>query len=285
MRRMKIVVTGGSGQLGRQVVAELCAAGHAVLSVDRQPHPDGHSPARIGNLLDPAVLLDACEGADGLVHLAAHIAPNIASDTATFNDNTQMTYNALHAAAEHGIRRAVIASSLAAYGYLYGRPGGTPDYLPIDEAHRCRPTDPYGLSKVVGESIADSFALAKGMGIASLRLPGINYDPAFKRLFSLMADPAFRRPGFWTYVDVRDAALACRLGIEASLAGHRIFNIAAPASNMREPTAALIERHFPALRDIRCQAAGNWSGMDCTRAARELGFHARYTWEALASQA
>ena len=99
MRRMKIVVTGGSGQLGRQVVAELCAAGHAVLSVDRQPHPDGHSPARIGNLLDPAVLLDACAGADGLVHLAAHIAPNIASDTATFNDNTQMTYNALHAAA------------------------------------------------------------------------------------------------------------------------------------------------------------------------------------------
>lgn len=141
-------------------------------------------------------------------------------------------------------------------------------------------TDPYGLSKLVGETLADSFALQGGMGIASLRLPGINYDPAFKRIFSLMHDPGFRRPGFWTYVDVRDAAVACRLAIEASFGGHRVFNIAAPTSNMREPTVELISRYFPELRDIRCRDGGNWSGMDCARAERELGFCARHTWEA-----
>lgn len=276
---MRIVVTGGSGQLGRQVVVELHAAGHTVLSVDRQPHPTGYSPSLVADLLDPVVLAGACAGADGVVHLAAHIKPGIASDFATFNDNTQMTYNALRAAAECGVRRAVIASSLAVYGYLYGHPQGTPDYLPVDEDHSCRPTDPYGLSKVVGETIADAFALRDGMGIASLRLPGINYDPTFKRVFGLMDDPSFRRPGFWTYVDVRDAAVACRLAIEASFSGHRVFNIAAPTSNMREATAGLIARFFPELRDIRRKDADNWSGMDCARAERELGFRARHTWE------
>lgn len=276
---MKILVTGGSGQLGRQVVAELCAAGHAVLSLDRQPHPSGHSPSLVADLLDPVVLFGACAGVDGVVHLAAHIKPGIDSDYATFNDNTQMTYNALCAAAEHGVKRVVLASSLAVYGYLYGHPHGTPDYLPIDEAHPCRPTDPYGLSKQVGETMADSFALRDGMSIASLRLPGINYDPGFKRIFSLMRDPVFRRPGFWTYVDVRDAALACRLAIEARLSGHRVFNVAAPTSNMREPTLELIARFFPKLRDIRCKDASNWSGMDCSRAQRELGFVACHTLE------
>ncbi len=276
---MKVLVTGGSGQLGQHVVGELACAGHHVLSIDRHRHPAGHRPSLTGDLRDPEVLLGACAGVDGVVHLAAHIKPGIASDYATFNDNTQMTYNVLRAAAECGVRRAVIASSLAAYGYLYGHPGGTPDYLPLDEAHPCRPTDPYGLSKVVGETIADAFALRNGMGIASLRLPGINYDPAFKRIFGLMNDPAFRRPGFWTYVDVRDAALACRLAVEASFSGHRVFNIAAPGSNMRKSTAELIARFIPDLRDIRCHEPGNWSGMDCARAAHELGFRARHTWE------
>ena len=48
----------------------------------------------------------------------------------------------------------MLASSTAAYGYIYGAADAVPDYLPVDEDHPCRPTDPYGLSKVVGERIA-----------------------------------------------------------------------------------------------------------------------------------
>ncbi|MBA2689734.1 MAG: hypothetical protein H0U63_02905 [Burkholderiales bacterium] len=94
-----------------------------------------------------------------------------------------------------------------------------------------------------------------------------------------MKDPAYRRAGFWTYVDVRDAAAACRLAIEATFSGHRIFNVAAPTSNMREPTQELIRRFFPELNDIRSEQDANWSGLDSTRAERELGFRARHTWE------
>lgn len=277
---MKVVVTGGSGQLGQQVIAELSAHGYEVLSLDRKPHPGGHRPSWTVELRDAASVYQACTGAGALVHLAAHIAPNLASDTATFNDNVALTYNALKAAADMGVRRVVFASSIAAYGFLYGAPGRTPDYLPVDEAHPCAPTDPYGLSKVVAETIADSVARrAVGMSIASLRFPGINYEPSYERIKRLMADPGFRRSGFWSYIDVRDAAAACRLAIEAPLSGHRVFNVAAPGSNMREPTRKLIERYFPAAGNPRRHGDGNWSGIDSTRAETELGFRAGHGWE------
>ena len=275
---MKVIVTGASGQLGQHVTHELAAAGHTVLALDRKPHPGGHKPAWVVNLLDSGGLFEACQGADAIVHLAAHIAPNLSSDCATFNDNVAMTYNALRAAYAMGARRAVVASSLAAYGFLYGEKGRTPNYLPIDENHPASPTDPYGLSKVVGETIADSFA-AQGMAVVSLRLPGVNYDPTFERLASFMSDPGYRQTGFWSYVDVRDAAVACRLALETSVAGHRIFNIAAPSSNMRQPTAELIRRYFPSLTDLRGDDVSNWSGVDSSRAFRELGFRSRYVWE------
>jgi hypothetical protein len=48
---------------------------------------------------------------------------------------------------------------------------------------------------------------------------------------------------------------------------------------MREPTRQLIERFLPDLKEIRTPADGNWSGIDCSRAERELGFRAMHVWE------
>lgn len=275
---MKVVVTGASGQLGQHVVQYIAEAGHILLALDRRPHPTGHKPAWTVDLLDSGSLFEAFCGADAIVHLAAHIAPNLASDCRTFNENVAMTYNALKAASAMGVSKVVVASSLAAYGFLYGDKGRSPQYLPIDENHPCSPTDPYGLSKVVGETLADSFARA-GMTITSLRFPGINYDPTFKRIESIMLDPGYRQTGFWSYIDVRDAALACRLALESKHSGHRIFNVAAPNSNMREPTAMLARRFFPSLGDVRGDDRTNWSGVNSTRAEQELGFRCNYLWE------
>lgn len=276
---MKVVVTGGSGALGRAVVAELAGQGHGVLSLDRKPHPEGHRPSRIAELTQPDALFEACRGADAIVHLAAFMAPGIVSDSETFNGNVAITYNALRAAAEAGVGRAVVASSTAAYGYIYGPPDAVPDYLPVDEDHPSRPVDPYGLSKLVGERIAGSFAHGAGLAIASLRFPGISFDPDFARLRQRMAEPGARKSGFWAYVDVRDAAAACGLVLAADIAAHRVFNVAAPTSSMAEPTEALIRRYLPAVADIRPKPDPRWSGVDSARAERELGFRARYLWD------
>lgn len=278
---LKIVVTGGSGQLGLQVIRELQEeAGHDVLNLDRKPHPLGHRPSWVTDLSEPGGIYEACAGGiAGIVHLAAYVAPGMTGDCETFNTNVTLTYNVLKAASDLRVPRVVLVSSTAAYGFIYGRPDMTPRYLPVDEQHPSRPTDPYGLSKVVGETIADSIAASGQTSIVTLRLPGISYAPDFALLKSRMHDPEKRRTGFWAYIDSRDAARACRLALEAKLTGHRVYNVAAPRSSMREPTVELIRRFYPTVDDLRPGADPRWSGIDSSRAQKELGFEARFCWE------
>lgn len=275
----KVVVTGGSGALGRVVVSELTANGYDVLSLDRNPHPSGHRPSWIVDLSDTGGLYEACRDAEAVIHLAAFLAPNLTSACNTFNTNATLTYNVLQAAADSGCRRVVLCSSTAAYGFIYGKPDFIPDYLPVDEDHISRPIDPYGLSKVVGERLADGFAQSGRLTVASLRLPGVSFDPEFTLLKQRMGDPGIRKTGFWAYIDVRDAAVAFRLALEADLTGHRVFNIAAPTSSMREPTDTLVRAFYPSVTDLRAPQETRWSGVSSRRAERELGFVARHVWE------
>jgi nucleoside-diphosphate-sugar epimerase len=214
-----------------------------------------------------------------VIHLAAWQAPGLTADTETFGNNVTATYNVLKAATDLGVGRAVLASSVAAYGFIYAPRMPTPDYLPLDEEHPCRPQDSYGLSKVVGEAIADSFVRLASIAIASLRIAGVNFDPTFQRYVQRWSAPAERLGGFWSYVDARDAAVACRLAIEAPLQGHQVFNVCAPTSLMREPTDELIRRYVPDLPRTKPGLSGNWSGLDPTKAERVLGFRAEHLME------
>ena len=275
---MKIVVTGSSGQLGQHVVRDLTAAGHDVLGIDRVANPSLR-PSWVCDLSRTGDLFEAFAGAEAVVHLAAISAPNLMPDSETFNNNVSGVYNVLKVAADLKIGKLAIASSIAAYGFLYAQRMPEPKYLPLDEEHPCQPTDCYGLSKIVGETIADSFATQTGASVSSLRFPGINFDPEFKLIKERFGDPRYRLPGFWTYIDVRDAAQACRLALEAAPRGHTIFNAAAPTSNMREPTDELMKQYLPKVKKSQDRLVGNWSGMDSSKAQRLLGFHAQHVWE------
>ena len=97
-------------------------------------------------------------------------------DAERFTANVAMTYNVLTAAFAAGVKRLVLGSSLAVYGFYYPSRPMAPEYIPIDEAHPCRPDDPYGLSKLAGEELAEGFARRGSMQIASLRFPGVAGD-------------------------------------------------------------------------------------------------------------
>jgi nucleoside-diphosphate-sugar epimerase len=276
---MQIVVTGGSGRLGQHVVDELLAHGHAVLSLDRVPPAAPRCPAWVADLTRSGDAYQALQGADGVVHLAAWQAPGLTADTETFANNVSATYNVLKAASDLGVRHAVAASSIAAYGLIYARTLAPPEYLPLDEAYPCQPQDPYGLSKGVGEEIADSFARLGRMSIASLRFPGVIFDLSYQSIRERWRDPSMRRGGYWTYVDARDAARACRLAVEADLAGHEVFNVAAPTSIMREPTTELLRRYGLEPGRLAEGLEGNWSAMDSAKAMRVLGYRAEHQWQ------
>jgi nucleoside-diphosphate-sugar epimerase len=276
----KIVVTGGSGRLGQFAVRELVSHGYEVLSLDRRPPTEPLCAARLADLRRSGDLYQALAGADGVIHLGAYQAPGIASDTETFGNNVTATYNVLKASADLGVKKVVIASSTAAFGFIYALKPFLPLYLPLDENHPCKPQDAYGLSKLVGEQIAASIAaLRADMTICSLRFPGVVFDFTYQAVRERWKDPGARARTSWAYIDARDAARACRLAIESEVAGHQVIIAAAPTSSMREPTAELVRRYLGDGIPIRSRETGNWSGVDSTKAKELLRFMAEHLWE------
>lgn len=276
---MKVIVTGGSGRLGQHVVRALVEHGYEVLSLDRVAPPAPLSPSWIADLRDAGSLYEALSRADGIIHLGAYQKPGLVPDTETFSNNMTATYNVLKAAADLGVGHVVIASSIAAFGFLYAARIWPPDYLPLDEHHPCQPQDPYGLSKLLGEKVADSFAASHAICILSLRFPGVNFDLSYANFPERWKDPGARLGGFWSYIDARDAATACRLALEVDLAGHRVLNVATSTSTMKEPTDELIQKYIPGVKKAKKGLTGNWSGMDSSAAETLLGFKAKHTWE------
>ena len=291
---MRIVVTGGAGRLGQLTIKELVAHGHQVLALDKIPMVDGICHSSVVDLSRAQELAAAFERAEGVIHLARKKfpytsngfdpasrtwkTPDVLGDAATFSDNVTISYNVVAAAFAAGVKKLVMGSSLTIYGFYYPARLFTPEYLPVDEAHPLRPQDPYSLSKLVGERACDGFARKSEMQIASLRFAGISTDLTHRNLLERRKNPLRWTGPLWTYVDVRDTAIACRLAIEADFAGHEPFNICAPTTIMKTPTLELIAEYLPDVK-LRARLEGNWSGYDCGKARRMLGFTARYLLE------
>ena len=276
----KVVVTGGSGRLGQRVIKELLAYDYQVLSLDRVRPAVKLCPSWIADLRSSGDLYQALTGAYGVVHLGAYQAPGLAPDAEVFSNNVTATYNVLKAASELGVKKAVISSSTAAFGFIYALKRILPEYLPLDEKHPSTPQDPYGLSKLVGEQIADSIALVRPeMGISSLRFPGVVFDFSYDSIRERWKDPGARANTSWAYIDARDAATACRLAIEAEFTGHEVMIVAAPTSSMREPTIELIGKYLDNGIPLKTVLTGNWSGVSSSKAEKILGFKAQYGWE------
>lgn len=276
----KVVVTGGSGRLGQFVIRELLAHGYQVLSLDRVPPREKLCPSWIADLRSPGDLFEALKEAHGIIHLGAYQAPNLAADAETFGNNVTATYNVLRAAADLGAKKVVVASSTAAFGFIYAKKLWAPNYLPLDENHPSKPQDSYGLSKVVGEQIADSIVtVQKAMTISSLRFTGVNFDLSYESFRDRWRNPATRASGFWTYIDARDAAETCRLALEAKFQGHEVFIASAPLNCMIQPTLELVGKYLPRSAKIRKVSGTHWSCVDSAKARRVLGFKPKYAWQ------
>jgi len=189
---MKILVTGGMGEIGRPTVTWLLAHGHEVRVLDvRVDDPIPGADCRAGDVADFAALRAHVAGMDGVVHLAAYRHPSLALSQEMFRVNVGGTFNVFQAAAEAGIRRVVCASSINALGYNFGVkfPEGQLHYFPIDEAHPLYTTDPYSFSKQMIEEIGAYFWRRDGVSSVSLRFPAV-YDlhapgPSILRAFVL----------------------------------------------------------------------------------------------------
>jgi len=272
---MHILVTGGSGRIGRYVVQELLRAGHEVTSVDVVPGPVSGGRSLQVDLTDAGQVFQAAAGVRAVVHMGAWADAGQVPDTRTYGDNVRGTFNLFQAAADLGIRRIVSASSAQVYGFA----GAPPVYVPADEDHPLRPLNCYALSKMAGEQAAAYFAAQRGLEILSFRIMGARPPAEMEANIERVArDPGRGRGLLWTRVDARDVALASRLAVEAEQVESGPYNITGAQGVLEEDSAALVRRHCGEATEIREGLEGRASPLSCARAERVFGYRPRCAW-------
>jgi nucleoside-diphosphate-sugar epimerase len=274
---MKVAVTGANGRVGKYMIQELLDHGYEVRALTMEPWEEAPVEQAQADIMDAGQVTKALAGCDAVIHLAAIPSPNGFSDSHIFQTNTMGVFHVLHAAGQLGMKRAAVASSDCAFGITWSFSRAKPVYLPMDEEHPAIPDNCYGLSKVAGEQIADGMARRFGMSIASLRITFIiepeQYGGSF--LQKISHNPDAEPWNVWSYLDVRDAVRAFRLGIEEPFSGHEVFCIASGEQRCAIPSKELAQRYFPDA-ELRRTFTGRESFLDCTKAKRMLGFEAQY---------
>ncbi|GAA2387669.1 NAD(P)-dependent oxidoreductase [Dactylosporangium salmoneum] len=212
---MNVLVIGGSGRVGAMLLGPL-ARTHHVTVADRVPPGPGIA-FRLVDVADFGGLAAAMAGQDAVVYLA--MGPNDGWGDpqrwapAHFAVNVTGLYLALQAAARAGVRTFLHASTASVFEDYFG--------FGAELEHRAPDaTDAYGLSKRLGEQVAEAAAREHGLAVASLRLCGPLPDDEW-RAYDGWPDPHVMTAGS----DVAAAFLAALRVVPAHGPGYRTYCI------------------------------------------------------------
>ncbi|WP_127794396.1 NAD(P)-dependent oxidoreductase [Agromyces sp. LHK192] len=275
---MRIIVTGGSGKLGRTVVRTLRDEGHEVVNLDRAG--ERGSVVQV-DLADAGQVLDAIagidehhDGVDAIVHLAAVPAPGLVSDVATFHNNMLSTFNVLQAARRAGVKRIVTASSETVLGLPFDTP---PPYIPVDE-EVTSPESTYSLVKHLEEQLTIQLVRwDPELSITALRFSNVMDPEDYAAFPAFDADPMLRKWNLWGYIDARDGAQAVSRALAVAKPGFERYVIAAADTVMTRPNAELVAEVFPGV-EVRGELGVNDTMLSIEKARRELGFVPAHSW-------
>lgn len=167
---MAILVTGGAGYIGSIVADDLLSRGNDVVVLDNLMR--GHRaavPAQavfyLGDVGDRVLVKRICDEHEisAAVHFAAvaYVGESVERPELYYRLNTAQSVELIDQLRECGVKRFVFSSTCATYG--------EPQYVPIDELHPQRPTNPYGWSKLFIEQALRDFDRAHGVRFIALR--------------------------------------------------------------------------------------------------------------------
>lgn len=245
----RVLVTGASGFVAGHVIAELRSHGYAVRGTARRP-VDGLADVVAADLAKDDGWAAAVDGCDYVMHVASPI-PNERpkSDDELVRPAVDGTLRVLRAAADAGVRRVVLTSSIAAVTSGHGGGGvwTESDWSVVDRSPA------YPKSKTLAERAAWKFAREAGLELVAVN-PGLVLGPLLgpgvgtsvqivHRLLNRTV-PASPRMGF-SVVDVRDVAVAHRLALETPAAAGNRYIVAGEHMWMREMAAVLAEEFNP----------------------------------------
>jgi len=246
---MKILVTGGSGFIGKHLVRRLREKGDEVTVVDLKPFPDNETPCIVGDLRDRATTIKALsKGFDAVVHLAAitSVLQSVKDPEAVFDTNVLATHYLLERCRELGVNKFVLASSNAVVGNVGS--------ATINEDMVLSPLTPYGATKAAGEMLMSAYSASYQMLTCALRFTNIYgigmqaKDSVVARMMkAALADSGIQIYGdgnqIRDYLYVLDAVSSIELGLSLPQSNTLTIGLGRSVS-MNE------------LYDLTCQATG-----------------------------
>ncbi|KAL1581891.1 hypothetical protein WHR41_09340 [Cladosporium halotolerans] len=274
---MKIAITGARGTVGQNVVKICAKAGHSTVQINRTDQEYDGTPNSVMRTADVANnyadTLEAFQGCDAVIHLAAIPDPMGKEDWKVHNNNVNSAFNGLRAAGEHGIKRFCYASSVNAIGLSYSNQPLHIEYFPIDEDAPQHPTDSYALAKQEAETQARAFLdWFPGMKVACLRIHEVlPLKDVKKEHEEQWIGSAVRQ--LWGWVHPEAVARACLLAIEKGdhFRDCEIFNIVAPTTTQTTPSEKLAKEYYPEA-EIRGDLSRNQAFWTTGKAQEILGW-------------
>ncbi|WP_433719842.1 NAD-dependent epimerase/dehydratase family protein [Actinoplanes sp. CA-051413] len=274
----RIAVTGGSGKLGRAVLADLAAHGNEVVNLDvAAPRPALKIDLTdYGQTVEALTAIDdRYDKIDAVVHLAAIPAPGLIPNAATFQNNITATYNVFSAARLAGITNVVWASSETVLGLPFSTP---PPYIPVDEDYPARPESTYSLVKHLEETMAAQFCRWNPeLKMIGLRFSNVMDPEDYAEFPSFDADPRSRSWNLWGYIDARDGAQAVRKALAYGTPGVEVFVIANADTVMSRSSASLAAEVFPGV-PVKKELGEHETLLSIDKARRVLGYEPEHSW-------
>lgn len=288
----RVIITGGSGRLGRSVVEGFAVSEHEVISIDRAlpEQPVEGVDYRTIDLLDAeatGALFEELKPT-AVVSLAAIAVPFSAPEDVILKTNAAIAHNVTAAAVTSGAKKVVIASSPSIMGY--GSPAGwVPPRLPLDEEVTPQPWHAYGLSKYVAEQVASMFAQQTS------EVKFISFRPCYviapeewegaptqqgHTVADRLEDPALSAVALFNYVDARDVTdfLLTALKNIDRVENGSVFFVGAKDALARRPLCEIVPEHFPELAHLADDLTGGSPAFSVQRAKDVLGWEPKRSW-------
>jgi nucleoside-diphosphate-sugar epimerase len=301
---MRILITGGTGNLAEFLVKEL-EGEHELVLFDRVAPGEGRftwtssHPFVAGDLTVGEDCARAVAGCQAVMHLGA--IP-WASDVATIVErlrsegrpipppeetmrvNTMGTYHLLREAARASVGVVLCVTSNCVLGHCMGRPSGRQlpiDYLPIDEEHPTDVEESYGISKQFQEQLLAGYTKLTGMRSYAIR-PSALHRPERLQELAKNAAPTTE----WSvrllngYADIAETARALRLCFDAhrDLPPYDAYYINAPDTIALEESRELVARLRPDLLSRVRDLPGHAAFISNAKARRAFGYRPESSW-------
>ena len=222
----KILVTGGAGLVGSELIRQLLSEGQAVRAIYRNtPLPFQDHPLLDQvrcDILDVVGLAEAMQGIEDVYHAAAIVSFNPKQRDTLFRINVEGTANVVNACLDAGVRKIVHVSSVAALGRLRnGRVDETMSWTPETS------NSAYGKSKHLGE-LEVWRGMGEGLSVAivnpSIILGAGDWNQGSSELFkSAYHEFPWYSTGTTGFVDVRDVACAMRMLMKSDVESERFI--------------------------------------------------------------